>query len=203
MFYILATTEALKTILDLSAEISFTHVTIDNVVRKLEHSEFVNVQVHPTDGCSKHITLSVKGLSLFLRLQKVWLPLAAALKSFLDVGHPNFLNIINRIEPEVSKSPIYEKMKKPEQLDQVQLLDCKPSLKRYFYELAGNWLLGLLKGTLEKEDEFTLHSPDKAYLEAGGYLFFVLHKKQAVGCVALNVLMKTLLNLRNCLSIQM
>ena len=72
-----------------------------------------------------------------------------------------------------------------EAVQEVQILDYKPSLKKYFYELAGNWLLGVLKGTLEDEDQFTLHNPDKAYLENGGFVFFALHDNRVVGCIAL------------------
>lgn len=72
-----------------------------------------------------------------------------------------------------------------EEVQEVQILDYKPLLKKYFYELAGNWLLGVLNGTLEEEDQFTLHNPDKAYLESGGFVFFALHDNHVVGCVAL------------------
>ena len=40
-------------------------------------------------------------------------------------------------------------------------------VKKYFYELAGPWLLGVLDGELEDDDKFTLNHPDKAYLEQG------------------------------------
>ena len=67
----------------------------------------------------------------------------------------------------------------------VNILDYKPSLKKYFYELAGNWLLGVLNGSLEEEDKFTLQNPDKAYLAEGGFVFFALYQERVVGCVAL------------------
>jgi N-acetylglutamate synthase-like GNAT family acetyltransferase len=70
-------------------------------------------------------------------------------------------------------------------MNEIQILDYKPSLKKYFYELAGNWLLEVLNGKLETEDKFTLKNPDKAYLLEGGFVFFALLKKDVVGCVAL------------------
>src|SRR5581483_2597148 len=121
-----------------------------------------------TDNRSKQMELSVKGQKLFGRLQKIWLSFSDALKHLLDSGHPDFLNIISRIDKESSNNPINEKVKQLKQLNQIRILDYKPSLKRYFYKLAGYWLLGVLKGKLEEEDKFTLHNPDKAYLEAGG-----------------------------------
>lgn len=185
VYYILATADKPKTVLDLSDEIGFSHITVKNVVRELESNGLVKIKTHPTDKRSKHIELSPKGKKLFGKLQKTWLSFANTLKHLLDTGHPDFLNIINRIDRESSKNPINEKAKQPGSLNQVTVLDYKPSLKKYFYELAGNWLLGVLKGTLEDEDKFTLHNPDKAYLEKGGFLFFALHKNKVVGCVAL------------------
>lgn len=185
VFYVLATANHAKTVLNLSQEIGFTRITVKNVVRELETNGLVKIKTHPTDKRSKHIVLSAKGKKLFEQLKTIWLPFADALKHLLDTGHPDFLNIINRIDNEVSKNPIHEKVKAPGSLQQIKVLDYKPSLKKYFYELAGNWLLGVLKGTLEEEDKFTLHNPDKAYLETGGFVFFALHNNKVAGCVAL------------------
>lgn len=172
VFYVLATSEAPKTVLELSEEIGFTHITVKNVVRELAAEGLVKVKAHPHDGRAKHISLSAKGQLLYRRLQKIWLPFSMALKNLMEAGHPDFLNMINRIDRESIKSPINEIVKRIENVVQVKVLDYKPSLKKYFYELAGNWLLGVLKGTLEEEDKFTLHNPDKAYLEKGGFVFF-------------------------------
>jgi len=185
VFYTLASAGNPKGVSELAEDIGFTHITVKNIVRELETKGLVKISTHPTDKRSKHIVISTKGKKLFQKLQKIWLPFAEALKHLLNTGHPDFLNIINRIDREISKKPINEKVKQPEQLNQIKVLDYKPSLKKYFNELAGNWLLGVLKGTLEEEDIFTLNNPDKAYLEEGGFVFFALHKNSVVGCVAL------------------
>jgi len=185
VFYILATAEKPKTVLDLANEIGFSHITVKNVVRELEINGLVKIMPHPTDKRSKHIGLSTKGEKLLDQLQKIWSSFTGALKHLLDTGHPDFLNIINRIDRESSKNPINEKAKQLADIHEVKVLDYKPSLKKYFYKLAGNWLLGVLKGNLEEEDKFTLLNPDKAYLETGGFLFFALLKNKVVGCVAL------------------
>ena len=185
VFYILATAEEPKTVLELAEEIGFTHITVKNVVRELEASNLVKVQDHPDDKRSRHISLSTKGKNLYVKLQKIWLPFADTLKQIFNAGHPDFLNIINRIDKEISKLPVHQRIKTFGELKEVTVLDYKPSLKKYFYELAGNWLLGVLKGTLEKEDKFTLRNPDKAYLDNGGFVFFAMHQNRVVGCVAL------------------
>lgn len=185
VFYILATTDQPKTVLDLSDEIGFTHITIKNVMRELENSGLVIIEENPKDKRSKHITLSENGQNLFEELQKIWLPFADTLKLLLDVGHPDFLNIINRIDKEIAKNPIHEKLKMLDQIEQVQVLDFKPSLKHHFTNLVAPWLSGVLNGTLEKEDEFTVYHPDEAYLLTGGFLFFAMQGGICIGTVAL------------------
>ena len=185
VFYILATAKGPSTVLELAEEIGFSHITVKNVVRELETHRLVKVVDHPGDKRSRHITLSAKGKRLFDKLKEVWPPFGDTLKRILDEGHPDFLNIINRIEKEISKLPIHQRIKQPPATGKVSILDYKPSLKKYFYELAGSWLVGVLKGTLEEEDKFTLRNPDKAYLENGGFVFFAMHQDKVVGCVAL------------------
>lgn len=185
VFYILASADAPKTVIELANEIGFTHITVKNVLRELEASNLVEIVVHPSDGRSKHITLSATGRALFVELQKVWKSFGNALKQILDAGHPDFLNMINRIDVEINKRPINEIMKTIDTEDVVYILDYKPSLKNSFYELAGPWLLKVLNGKLEEEDEFTLRHPDKAYLENGGFLFFARVNDKILGCVAL------------------
>ncbi len=73
----------------------------------------------------------------------------------------------------------------------VSVLDYKPSFKKHFFELAGNWLSGMLNGKLEKEDEFSLHNPEKAYIKEGGFVFFAFYKNKPIGCVALKRISET------------
>jgi DNA-binding MarR family transcriptional regulator/N-acetylglutamate synthase-like GNAT family acetyltransferase len=184
-FYTLAKNDRPHTVLDLAEEIGYSHITVKNVIRELEANGLVKIKEHPTDKRSKQITLSAKGLALLKKLEKIWVPFAATLKHLLDNGHPDFLNIISRIEAELLKHPINEKLKVLDDLPQVQILDYKPSLKKYFYELAGPWLLEVLNGALEDEDKFTLNNPDQSYLLQGGFVFYALLNNKVVGCVAL------------------
>lgn len=185
VYYLLASDELPKTVVELAGEIGFSHITVKNVVRQLQAKSYVKIREHPTDKRSKHISLSVKGKNLLKQLEKIWLPFGDTLKHLLDAGHPDCLNILSRIEKELSRNPIQEKVKSLSSLQQLLVLDYKPSLKKHFYQLAGNWLLGVLNEKLEEEDIFTLNNPAEAYLAEGGFVFFALLKKRVVGCVAL------------------
>ncbi|MBE9461698.1 GNAT family N-acetyltransferase [Dyadobacter subterraneus] len=185
VFYILSISEEAKTVVELAEEIGFSHITVKNVVRELETNGLVTVVEHPKDGRSKHISISDAGKILLEKLRIIWNDFSLALKQVLHAGHPDFLNIINRIDHAIYKTPIHERAKLIGKDEPLLILDYKPSLKKYFYDLAGNWLLGVLNGVLEEEDQYTLHNPDKAYIEKGGFLFFAMYQNKPVGVVAL------------------
>lgn len=173
------------TMQDITGSIGFTHITVKNIVREMEQNGLVKIKPNPDDARSKHVTLTAKGQGLLPKLSPVWQNISISLQQLLTTGHPDFINIVSRIEKEMEKVPLNQRIHQVEKHEAVEVLDYKPSLKKYFYDLAGNWLLGVLDGKLEKEDEFTLRNPDKAYLETGGFVFYALYKEKVVGCVAL------------------
>jgi len=185
VFYTLGNANEPKTVLSLAEDIGFSHITIKNVVRELQSNDLVQVVVHPNDGRSKHISLTEKGKTLLSQLQILWAPFAAALKNLLDQGHPDFMNIINRIEREVNRFPIYQRIKTLDQLPEISILDYKPSLKDHFTALIKPWLAEVINETLEEEDELIVHYPDKAYLLGGGFIFFAMQGDICLGTVAL------------------
>jgi N-acetylglutamate synthase-like GNAT family acetyltransferase/predicted transcriptional regulator len=173
------------TMQEITASIGFTHITVKNIVREMEQNGLVKIKPNPDDARSKHVTLTAKGNGLLQKLAPVWQSISVSLQQLLTAGHPDFINIVDRIEKEMDKIPLHQRIKQIDEYERVEILDYKPSLKKYFYDLAGNWLLDVLNEKLEKEDEFSLRNPDKAYMETGGFVFFAIYKNKVVGCVAL------------------
>ncbi len=184
VYYILAKANSPLTVLQIASQIDFSHITVKNVVRELETATLIGIAQNPADRRSKLIELTNSGKKMLQQLEPLWLSFSKVLQSVFETGHPDFINIINRIDKEIAQNPISDRVQQTH-TEPVLILDYKPSLKKYFYELAGNWLLDVLNGKLEEEDKFTLRNPDKAYLETGGFVFFALHKSEVVGCVAL------------------
>ena len=184
VFYVLAQAEAPLTIMTIAQHIDFSHISVKNVLRQLEAENLVRISPNPEDKRSKIAFLSLKGTQLLKQLEPLWVAFSSALKSVYDAGHPDLLSILNRIDGAIERYPITQRVQHPLR-EPVEIFDYRPSLKHYFYELAGNWLLEFLGGELEEEDKFTLHNPDKAYLAAGGFLFFAQYQSKIVGCVAL------------------
>jgi len=184
VYYVLSKSQHAQTVMEITDQIAFSHITVKNIINELEKEKLILVVPNPTDKRSKCISLSEKGISLLNQLEPIWFSFSIAIKDVLNAGHPDILNILKRIDIEINSSPLNERVRNLNE-NKVLILDYKPSLKKYFYELAGHWLSGLLRGKLEDEDIFTLNNPDIAYLQEGGFLFYAQYCTEIVGCVAL------------------
>lgn len=185
VFYTLFKTNEAMTVLQLADSIGFTHITVKNIVRELEGEGLAKIIINPGDKRSKHIQLTAKGKKIYQQLSTVWENFAQALEQILTAGHPDILQILQRIDKESERISLSKRAKDPTAIPAIAILDYKPSLKKTFAALAEPWLKAVVGGKLEKEDLFTLHNPDKAYLDTGGFVFFALSGKKTVGCVAL------------------
>ncbi|MEO1050685.1 MAG: bifunctional helix-turn-helix transcriptional regulator/GNAT family N-acetyltransferase [Bacteroidota bacterium] len=183
VFYTLSKSAVPLTIMEIANQIDFTHITVKNVLNELKSAGLVEVKANPDDKRSKIASLSVAGQDLAKQMQPVWQKFTYALKSLFDEGHPDLINILNRIDNEIHRYGIHERI--DDHADQLIVLDYRPDLKKYFYQLAQPWLLEVLNGELEEEDKYTLANPDKAYIEEGGFLFFAKYGEDIVGCVVL------------------
>jgi DNA-binding MarR family transcriptional regulator/ribosomal protein S18 acetylase RimI-like enzyme len=184
VYYILALAESPLTIMQIAEQIDFSHITVKNVLRELEQGEFISIISNPVDKRSKLVSLSFKGQKLIYRLKPLWLSISTALKQIFQTGHPDFMNILNRIDQQIEKKPIHKIVTQLDH-DPVNIIDYKPGLDKHFYELAGPWLTGEANGKLEEKDGIKLQSPDVEHFMGGGFLFFARYKGQIVGFVAL------------------
>jgi len=184
VYYVLVLAESPLTVMQIAHQIEFSHITVKNVLRELDAAELIQIIPNPADKRSKLISLAPKGRYLLRQLKPTWLAMAAALKKTFQTGHPDFLNMLNRIDLELEQHPLH-KVVYANLGDPVKILDYTPSLKKYFYELAGPWLVKIVNGSLQEEDLDSLHHPDEAYVKQGGFVFFASYKDHIVGCVAL------------------
>jgi DNA-binding MarR family transcriptional regulator/N-acetylglutamate synthase-like GNAT family acetyltransferase len=185
VYYVLANAGTPLTILEITDRIDFSHITVKNILRELEEEGLVKIAPNPHDKRSKLASLTEKGKKLKRKLEPVWHAIASALSDVFTAGHPDFSNILNRIDRELYNNPINNRAKAPDKRDKVAVLDYKPSLKKHFQQLVAPWLSEVTGGKLEEEDKFTVNNPDKAYLAPGGFVFFARYKDEIAGCVAL------------------
>ena len=184
VYYVLAQSPAPQTVMGITNKISFSHITVKNIVKELEKEGLVEIAPNPDDKRSKLIQLSNSGQKLLKQLEPLWWRFSQSLEQLMTDGHPDIQNILQRIDRSVTKIPLNERVTE-ENRSPICILDYRPSLKKHFYQLAAPWLLDVLNGALETEDRFTLHNPDIAYVKPGGFVFFAQYQDKIVGCVAL------------------
>jgi len=184
VYYVLALSESPLSILQIAEKIDFSHITVKNVLRELDTAEYVTIETNPADKRSKLVSLSTKGHKLIYRLKPVWLSIASVLKNIFQSGHPDFLNILNRIDHHIETNPINKLVTEPE-ADSVVVLDYKPGLSQHFHELAGPWLTEEVDGQLKEEDGISLEDPDPEHLMNCGFYFYARYREKIVGFVAL------------------
>ncbi len=184
VYYVLAVAESPLTVLQIAEQIDFSHITVKNVLRDLEKEELVSIESNPADKRSKLVTLSLKGQKLIYRLKPLWILFAEALKKVFQSGHPDFLNILNRIDRQIDENP-FNLLVTQKESESVVVVDYKPSLKKHFHELAGPWLTEEVDGRLKEEDGITLQDPNEAHFMEGGFHFYAQYKEQIVGFAAL------------------
>jgi N-acetylglutamate synthase-like GNAT family acetyltransferase/DNA-binding MarR family transcriptional regulator len=183
VYSILAESRSPVTVMNIAKQIAFSHITVKNILRELEAERLVIIRPNHEDKRSKTVKLSAEGRKLLSKLKPLWMDFAAALQNIFESGHPDFLNILNRIDHEINSLPVHERVKDLPGL--IRIVDYKPSLKEYFNKLAGKWLPGLPDYKIAKEDKFALDNPDQAYILHGGFVFFAVYEGEVVGTVAL------------------
>ena len=184
VYYVLALSESPLTVLQIAEQIDFSHITVKNVLRELEKEELVSIEANPADKRSKLTTLSLKGQKLIYRLKPLWISYSSALKRVFQSGHPDFMNILNRIDHQIEKNPV-NNMVAQQETESVVVVDYKPGLNKHLHELAGPWLTEELNGQLKEEDGIALQNPDEAHFIDGGFMFYARYKDQIVGFIAL------------------
>ena len=184
VYYVLALSESPMTVLQITKQIDFSHITVKNVLRELEQEDLVSIEPNPADKRSKLVSLSLKGQKLIYRLKPLWISFSTALKKVFQSGHPDFMNILNRIDHQIEENPI-NLMVSQQEVESVIVVDYKPSLNKHFHELAGPWLTEEVNGKLKEEGGIALQNPDEAHFMEGGFLFYARYKDQIVGFVAL------------------
>lgn len=184
VYYVLAkSTNPLK-ITEIAEQIDFTHITVKNILRQLEHEGLVVIKSNPGDRRSKLVSLSKKGIQLRKKLEPLWIKISDALRDVFISGHPDINNILNRIENELVSRPVNKRILVNDR-SAINIIDYRPGLKKKFFGLVAPWIMSLKDGQLNKEEKKLLDNPEKEYLLNGGFIFFAEFQNEIVGCAAL------------------
>ena len=196
VYYVLAIAESPMTVLQITEQIDFSHITVKNVLRELEQEKLVSIETNPADRRSKLVSLSLKGQKLIYHLKPLWISFSSALKKVFQAGHPDFMNILKRIDYQIDNHSINSSIQSLE-AESLQVIDYKPGLTKNFHELREAWLSEKMNGGLNGEGSINIQYPDKKHFMEGGFFFYGQYKDQMVGFVALKRLDNDTFELNN------
>ncbi len=184
VFFVLAHQKKPLTIMEISRKIEFNNITVKNILRDLEKKEYITILPNPNDKRSKIVSISKSGKSLLKKIKPIWKLFEKGIKDLLDQGHPDMMNILDRIDKETDKTSLHQRVKE-RNFEQIKILDYKPSLKKTIPKTVHPHFWEILTGELEENLKYSKCDPHLNYLNEGGFIFHAFYKKELVGLIAI------------------
>jgi len=116
VYYVLSIADKPQTIMQITHQIAFSHITVKNILKELEKEDLIKVKPNPADKRSKLVFLSSKGKRLLKKLRPLWDSFSLVLKDLFNTGHPEMNKILARIDLALDELPLNERMAQPNHL---------------------------------------------------------------------------------------
>jgi DNA-binding MarR family transcriptional regulator/GNAT superfamily N-acetyltransferase len=106
VYYVLLKSNRTLGVMEITEKISYTRITVKNVVRDMEKMNYVQIHSNPIDSRSKLISLTTKGEHLAQKLEKVWTIIQAELEKIFGIENGNFLAQLKVINERINQTSI-------------------------------------------------------------------------------------------------
>ncbi|MGE5682446.1 MAG: GNAT family N-acetyltransferase [Bacillota bacterium] len=173
------------TITQAAADLGISHTAVKLLAGELIKKEYLTSEKGSEDERQRLIFITPKGRELCEKLATVWKEIEFANRELLIHSAPDFLSEIDRIEEELDKISIYERVwtnlngSKPGEL---KVLEYSAKLKKHFQRLNYEWLEEYF--SVEEKDKSILLHPKEKIINHGGTIFFALIDEEAAGTCA-------------------
>ena len=185
IFYLLTQHKEMG-VTDISRELGLTHPAINQFAGAMTKRGLLESHQDPTDDRRRLLSLSTEGRRKAKELQPIWEAVRRETETLLEQTGGDMLTTLDRVEAELDREDMHRRVKRAmnrEFLSQVEIVDYKPSLKKYFESLNREWLEEYFE--VEPPDEEILSDPKTHILSAGGQIFFARRGKQVIGTAAM------------------
>ncbi len=166
--------------------LQLTHTAAQKFTHELVDAGLVLIGSDPSDKRKRTVQLSPQGERVIRQLEPVWEAIRAAADEALHSSRPALLAALGAYEAQLAKRGMYERIHehlRPWLLEQVELHDYRPSLKKHFEALNREWLEALFG--VEPADEAFLSDPNGKIIKRGGAVLFASLNRDIVGTCAL------------------
>lgn len=173
-------------ITEIASRIQFAHPSVIAIVKELEKKGLISSGKHKTDDRKRMISLTAKGRQLALKMDDVWKDIREAIEQMLKSHKNNLLFALEEAENSFNDMSFFTRVlnvSKKRAIEKVEIINYKPSLKKYFRDLNYEWIKKYFK--VEKADREYLENPTEKIIKKGGIILFAKHEDEIIGTVAL------------------
>jgi DNA-binding MarR family transcriptional regulator len=186
LFYLLNSRGASLSISEIAQSLKLSHPAIIQISQMLVKKGVVESSQDDEDRRVRRLKLTNKGKELASTLQPIWNDFEIATARMFEGAGIDILDVVQRIESELDKEPISEriiKQVKERQYNAVEIVDFSHEHREYFKTLNTEWLEKYFE--VEKEDLKILMNPESEIIHKGGFVFFARLNDEVVGTGAL------------------
>lgn len=172
-------------ITEIAANLGISHTAVNQLAKELLKKDYIVSVIDSNDERIHLLSLSSKGEKLCVKLFPIWEKIREANKEVINSVDPSFLVSIEKIESELDKQSMFERVWQnlygtlPGNLS---IVGYSPKMKKYFKQLNYEWLESYF--TIEDTDKNVLQHPKEKIINNGGTILFALLDNEIVGTCA-------------------
>jgi len=186
LFYLLHSQGVSLSISEIAQSLKMSHPAVIQISQMLVKKELVESKQDDEDRRVRRLKLTDKGKQMASALEPIWNDFEIATARMFDGAGIDILDVVERIEGELDKESISEriiKQVKERQYKAVDIADFSYEYREYFKTLNTEWLEKYFE--VEKEDLKILMNPESEIIRKGGYVYFARLNGEVVGTGAL------------------
>ncbi|MGD9347843.1 MAG: bifunctional helix-turn-helix transcriptional regulator/GNAT family N-acetyltransferase [Candidatus Aminicenantes bacterium] len=186
LFYLLHSQGSALSISEIAQSLKISHPAVIQISQMLIKKDLIESIQDDADRRIRRLKLTDKGIGLASALEPIWNDFEIATARMLDSAGVDILDVIRKIESELDKESISEriiKQIKERQYNAVEIFDFSYEYRDYFKTLNIEWLEKYFE--VEEEDLKILANPESEIIRKGGYIFFARLDGEVVGTGAL------------------
>jgi len=185
-FYLLSSTSGQLSVSNIAESLKLSHSAIVQISHKLEKKGLIESHKDEIDARKRILSISEKGKTQFSKLEPLWDDFEKATTQLFKECGVDILDSINKIEKELDKRELKErilKLVKERQYQDIEILDFNKKFVKDFKAINYEWIKEYFK--VEESDEFFLSDPEGTIIKKGGLILFASLDGDIVGTVAL------------------
>lgn len=112
IYHTIAYSSRQLSVMEITERISYSRITVKNVVKELAKENLIEIKVNPSDKRSKLFILTKKGTLLKTRLESVWESFSLELSNIFNVKGTDFLQTIKEVNSNLNQYSFRKKVLK-------------------------------------------------------------------------------------------